>query len=151
MKYWTGNLINKLEPNYIFVFGSNPEGRHGAGAAKHAMKFGAVYGKGRGLHGQTYALPTKNLKVGYVENLLDGSFIEYSKAGFKSLTNTQIINNIEELYECCNLHKDLKFFITYKRYDKNLNGYSGVDMWVMFNSTNYTLIPVNVYFHESFK
>ena len=34
MKHYTGNIIP--EPNTIFVFGSNPEGRHGAGAAKVA-------------------------------------------------------------------------------------------------------------------
>jgi hypothetical protein len=41
-----------IEPdeNTIFVFGSNPEGRHGSGAAKVAKdKFGAVYGQGEGL------------------------------------------------------------------------------------------------------
>lgn len=31
MLYWTGEQITQLEPNYVFVFGSNPEGRHGAG------------------------------------------------------------------------------------------------------------------------
>lgn len=48
MLYYTG-FIKTLRPNEIFVFGSNPEGRHGAGAAKHAAKyFGAKYGQGRG-------------------------------------------------------------------------------------------------------
>ena len=65
MKCWTGETITQLEPNYVFVFGSNPEGRHGAGAAKAALKFGAKYGIGRGLQGQTYALVTKNLKEGF--------------------------------------------------------------------------------------
>ena len=45
----------------IFVFGSNLAGRHGAGAAKFAYdNFGAVYGKGIGLHGNSYAIPTKD-------------------------------------------------------------------------------------------
>ncbi len=38
MRCWTGETITKLEPNYVFVFGSNPEGRHGSGAAKAALK-----------------------------------------------------------------------------------------------------------------
>ena len=46
--------------NQIFVFGSNLAGRHGAGAAKAALNYGAVYGKGIGLVGMTYAIPTKN-------------------------------------------------------------------------------------------
>ena len=38
-------MITQLEPNQIFVFGSNTQGRHGKGAALTAKnKFGAVYG-----------------------------------------------------------------------------------------------------------
>lgn len=45
-------LITELKPNQIFVFGSNIEGRHGAGAALFAMrKCGAEYGKSWGLQG----------------------------------------------------------------------------------------------------
>lgn len=50
--------ITKLKPNEVFVFGSNYQGRHGRGAAKTALQWGAVYGEGRGHYGQTYALPT---------------------------------------------------------------------------------------------
>ena len=60
--YYEGNI--KPEPNTIFVFGSNPEGRHGAGAAKVAREqFGAIYGQGEGLQGNAYALPTKDLRT----------------------------------------------------------------------------------------
>jgi hypothetical protein len=45
----------------IFVFGSNLAGRHGAGAAKEALlHYGAKYGQGEGLQGQSYAIPTKS-------------------------------------------------------------------------------------------
>lgn len=45
----------------IFVFGSNEAGRHGAGAAKFAIKErGAIYGQGYGLQGQSFAIPTKS-------------------------------------------------------------------------------------------
>jgi hypothetical protein len=48
----------------IFVFGSNLAGIHGAGAAKYAKeKYGAEWGVGVGLTGQSYALPTKDFKV----------------------------------------------------------------------------------------
>lgn len=50
----------------IFVFGSNLRGAHGKGAALFAKKnHGAVYGVGRGLQGNSYAIPTKdhNLKT----------------------------------------------------------------------------------------
>lgn len=44
----------------IFVFGSNLAGRHGKGAALHAMSLGAIYGRGEGRQGDTYAIPTKD-------------------------------------------------------------------------------------------
>lgn len=51
------------DENTIFVFGSNPEGRHGKGAAETAVKqFGAIYKQGEGLQGHAYALPTKRIK-----------------------------------------------------------------------------------------
>lgn len=51
--------ITELKPNEIFVFGSNREGMHGAGAALHAHKnFGAILGQGHGLQGQSYAIDT---------------------------------------------------------------------------------------------
>ena len=55
----SSNRITHLAKNEIFVFGSNLQGFHGGGAARTAFdKFGAVWGKGVGLHGQTYAIPT---------------------------------------------------------------------------------------------
>lgn len=56
--------INYIESNRIFVFGSNLAGRHGAGAARIAMKnFGAIYGLGYGLSGQSFAIPTKDHNI----------------------------------------------------------------------------------------
>lgn len=49
----------------IFVFGSNTQGRHGAGAAKEAFeKWGARWGKSEGWTGNSYAIVTKNLQKG---------------------------------------------------------------------------------------
>ena len=51
--------IEALEPHQVFVFGSNASGHHGAGAARMAHeRFGAVWGEGHGLHGQSYAIDT---------------------------------------------------------------------------------------------
>lgn len=45
----------------VFVFGSNLAGRHGKGAALWARQHrGAVYGKGWGRQGNSYAIPTKD-------------------------------------------------------------------------------------------
>lgn len=52
----------------IFVFGSNLAGRHGKGAALHALKHhGAIYGVGYGIQGNSFAIPTK----GYSLEVLD--------------------------------------------------------------------------------
>ncbi len=52
-------MISTLQPHEVFVFGSNAAGRHHAGAAATAhAKFGAVWGEGHGLHGQSYAIDT---------------------------------------------------------------------------------------------
>lgn len=60
----TPENITDLQPNQIFVFGSNLSGIHGAGAARLAMdKFGAKYKTGVGLTGQCYAIPTKSLGI----------------------------------------------------------------------------------------
>lgn len=51
------------KPNWVFVFGSNAAGRHGKGAASHAVKWhGAHHGIGKGMQpgGRSWALPTKD-------------------------------------------------------------------------------------------
>lgn len=53
-------FITRLQPNQVFVFGSNLAGRHGKGAAKQAVKWGAIRGQASGLQGQTYGIPTKD-------------------------------------------------------------------------------------------
>jgi len=55
----TPDYVDELEPNEVFVFGSNLEGRHRGGAAALAVrKFGAIKGQAEGLQGQSYAIPT---------------------------------------------------------------------------------------------
>jgi len=61
MKYTPENITN-LEPNQIFCYGANELFRHGAGAAKLALKWGAKHGMA-GLVGQTYGIPTKDKKI----------------------------------------------------------------------------------------
>jgi hypothetical protein len=59
----TDKNITKLTENQVFVFGSNESGRHGKGAAKTAMKWGAKYGQAEGLQGKTYGIPTVNSSI----------------------------------------------------------------------------------------
>jgi hypothetical protein len=139
--------------NNIFVFGSNPEGRNSAGAAKAAMNFGAKYGVGRGLQGNTYALVTKNLKAGFTEK---ATGVTYEKDGFRSVSSEQISDNVKEMYDCARENPHLKFFITYQHETwpngqpkKSLNGYTSEEMWGLL--TDNKDIPDNMRFHESFK
>ncbi|QAX96049.1 hypothetical protein [Vibrio phage vB_VmeM-Yong XC32] len=148
MKWWNGT-ITKLKPNMVFVYGSNPEGRHGLGAAKLALRYGAKYGVGRGLMGQTYALVTKNLKAGFVEKLPDGREIRYPTEGPCSVGLDQIRENIVELYECAREHPDKMFIVVQKADGHGLNGYSPLELWKGF--TSFIEVPDNIYFHNSFK
>lgn len=143
MKTYSGR-ITVLKPNQVFVFGSNPEGRHGAGAAKVAMQFGAKYGCGRGLQGLTYALVTKNLTMGFLER---STGIRYNISGPRSVSEEQIIYNISELYNVARQNADKEFLIAYSGNGTNLNGYSAVEMAKMFAAID---IPSNIIFEESF-
>lgn len=75
----TPNHITELKPNEIFVFGSNLQGYHGGGAARLAMnQWGAVWGQGTGLQGQTYAIPTMQGGSGTIRPYID-QFIKFAQ------------------------------------------------------------------------
>ena len=75
----TLNHITELKPNEIFVFGSNLQGYHGGGAARLAMnQWGAVWGQGTGLQGQTYAIPTMQGGIGTIRPYID-QFIKFAQ------------------------------------------------------------------------
>lgn len=128
-KFYIGNITP--ETNTIFVFGSNPEGRHGAGAAKVARtQFGAIYGQGL----QGNALPTKDLRV--KENW-----------GLRSISKEDIVKSIKKLYETARQYSDKQFKIAYRNtYSASLNGYTGLEMIDMFLEAG--PIPDNVIFSK---
>ena len=130
---YTGNITP--DANTIFVFGSNPEGRHGAGAAKIAREqFGAIYGQGEGLQGNAYALPTKDLRVKKNNSL-------------RSIPPEQIIESIKKLYETARQNPNKQFKIAYRNTDKaSLNGYTGLEMIDMFLKAG--SIPSNIVFSK---
>lgn len=68
-----------MEEKEIFVFGSNLGGQHLGGAAATAMKWGAVWGQGVGLQGQTYAIPTMQGGVETIKPYVD-DFIMFAKS-----------------------------------------------------------------------
>jgi hypothetical protein len=123
----TPELVKTLEPNQIFVFGSNEAGRHGAGAAKTAVKWGAIYGVGEGLKGQTYAIPTKdkNIETLNLENINDYvvNFYHFAKintdldflvteigCGLAGLTPEQIAPMFKEASALPNVYLPFRFW-----------------------------------------
>ncbi len=130
---YEGNITP--DEDTIFVFGSNPEGRHGAGAAKVAREvFGAKYGVGEGLTGNSYALPTKDLRV--KEN-----------RGLRSIPRETIVESIQKLYETARRMPDKKFKVAYRNTNTaSLNGYTGLEMIDMFKDAG--PIPSNIIFSK---
>ena len=105
--------IVKEDP--IFVFGSNLAGRHGKGAALEAVKtHGAVYGKGIGFYGKSYAIPTKD------ENL-------------KTLSIPQIRKHVDTFIRFAELNPQMKFQVT--RIGCGLAGYEDTDIAPLFLSS----------------
>lgn len=77
---FTPEHITSLAPGEVFVFGSNLAGMHGGGAARVAMqRFGAVWGQGVGLQGQSYAIPTMQGGVETIRPYVD-EFIAFARS-----------------------------------------------------------------------
>lgn len=75
----TPEWIDDLQENQVFVFGSNLAGMHGGGAARVArLRFGAVMGKGVGMQGRSYAIPTMQGGTETIRPYVN-DFIAYAK------------------------------------------------------------------------
>lgn len=105
------------EPGYVFVFGSNRGGFHGAGAALYARKeFGALQTVGEGLMPseitpRCYALPTKDQNI-------------------ESLTLEEIKEHVDRFIMVAWERRDLLFFVT--RIGCGLAGFQDKDIAPMF-------------------
>lgn len=87
-------MITSLKPNQVFVFGSNMNGYHSAGAAKQAMdEFGAEWEISEGLTGQCYAFPTLER--------------EMTRRGMKALERSR-----DRLYAACKALPDKEFLLS---------------------------------------
>ena len=104
---YTPERISELKENEIFVFGSNLAGSHGGGAARLAYnRFGAIWGQGVGLQGQSYAIPTMQGGVETIEPYVE-QFIEFA---FR--------------------HRELKFLVT--RIGCGIAGFSAYEIAPLF-------------------
>ena len=154
------------DANTIFVFGSNPEGIHGAGAAATAKsKFGAIQGQGEGIQGSAYALPTKDLdkakntrwyrpgpkeEAEVKEWYKNHSFSEVQNHPLnaeRTMTPRQIIEGIQKLYEAARQNPDKQFKVSHYPFGKlSLNGYLGEEMLAMFKQAGE--VPSNIQFNK---
>ena len=109
----------------VFVFGSNLAGRHGKGAALHALHhYGAVYGNGRGAQGRSYAIPTKD-------------------ADLRTLALNEIEQYVQEFIAYASLRPRVLFLLT--AVGCGLAGYFPTDIAPMFRDA-----PKNVRFPKEF-
>jgi ribA/ribD-fused uncharacterized protein len=142
-RVYTG-IIDNLGHNAIFVFGSDPSGKHNKGTALIAKnKFGSEEGHGRGLKGNSYGLITMNIVPDFVED-----DVIYREIGKCSLTKSQIVDNIKELYILAGCMPNLCFFVAYTKDGSDHDGYSSKDMAKMFGHTRD--IPDNIIFEDKF-
>lgn len=75
----TPDWVAELSTNEVFVFGSNLAGQHLGGAARIAFeKFGAIWGNGVGIQGQSYAIPTMHGPLSDIKPYID-EFVEYAR------------------------------------------------------------------------
>ena len=109
--------------NQIFVFGSNLAGRHGKGAALTAYrKYGAIYGQGVGMQGNSFAIPTKD------ENL-------------NTLPVNKIAKYVDKFINYAVLNPELIFQVT--RIGCGLAGYDDADIAPLFiNAPSNCILPV---------
>ena len=113
---YTPDHIPHLEPDEIFMFGSNLQGMHAGGAARIAYnKFGARWGQGVGIQGQSYAIPTMQGGVETIKPYVD-EFIKLARewdqntfyvtrigCGIAGFTDRQIAPLFDEAYDLYNV------------------------------------------------
>ena len=131
MKTYKG-FIEELPHNGIAVVGTNPQGIHGAGAAKWAYdNAGLLWGHAQGLCGKSYGIITKNLR----------------KRIHPSISEPDIVSQIGKLYKVAQVMDQHEFYVFYSADGVNLNGYTPQEMARMFS---HHPIPNNIVFEEGF-
>lgn len=123
----TPDMITKILDNEVFVFGSNESGRHGKGAAKTALGWGAVWGQAEGLQGKTYGIPTKDSTIR------------------RTLTISEIKPYVDRFIEFAKENPDLTFYVT--EIGCGLAGLKPKDVAPLFKEAEYV---ENVYLPAKF-
>ena len=139
---YTPEKITHLERNEIFVFGSNLAGAHGGGAARIAYQnFGAVWGQGEGLQGQSYAIPTMQGGVEtiapYIDNFIEYAFTYYEYTflvtrigcGIAGFTVEEIAPLFKEAIELENVILPKEFVEAIENQEQNAPAPAGTPSW----------------------
>jgi hypothetical protein len=122
----TPEKISELGPNDVFTFGSNTAGIHGKGAAKLALeRFGAMWGKGHGHYGQSYAIPTREM---------DGN-----RALLRTLPLDVIAGHVRDFLLYADSSPEITFYVT--KIGCGYAGYSEDEIAPMFLQAH---VPSNV-------
>lgn len=118
---------DRVQPHtgQIFVFGSNLAGIHGKGAAQQALEYGARWGCGDGIAGNTYAIATKDARM-------------------RVLPRESIRKRVSMFLDFARAHPEKEFFVT--RIGCGLAGYRDADIAPMF-----ALAPDNCDFAEEWR
>ncbi len=125
----TANL-DPSDPTQVFVFGSNLEGIHGAGAAKAAAQsWGAERGVGKGLTGRAYAFPTKRTP----------------SQETRQFDLFEIENFFDEFLDVARINPDKKFMFT--PVGSGLAGYELEEIATLIaRAASQKQLPKNIYF-----
>lgn len=116
--------------DWIFVFGSNLAGIHGAGAARAAADYwGAELGEGLGLTGSAWAIPTKDKQIRTLSLAKIKVYVEHFLAYAKLAQHK---------------HPERKFFVT--RVGCGLAGYTDAEIAPLFEGA-----PPNCSFAEQWR
>lgn len=104
------------EKDWVWVFGSNLSGIHGAGAAFLAKKiYEAQQGVGVGLTGHSYAIPTKDYRI-------------------RTMTLEEIRKHVDQFKDFSVSHPEMRFWVT--AVGCGLAGYRDADISVMFRGAS---------------
>lgn len=145
-------LITSLLPNQVFVFGSNIQGFHGAGAAGFASfgKHGNVW------RDEAYATKSNGWKGLWNVKGVGEGFQEGTKGksyavptvlrpnARRSRTKDEIVHSILFMYQFAYKNPQWEFLVS----DSSMNGYSDYEMGQMYIDAG--PIPSNVVFSEKY-
>jgi len=131
--YYTDPEKCRLDPGIIFVYGSNTAGIHGAGTALTAReKYGAEPGKGQGLVGRSYGIPTK-----------DATKLPNGKYDLSQRKIEEVFEDIQKFIQFTHANPEFTFYVA--NVGTGLAGFTIEQIAPMFNGA------IRCWFHLSWK